>query len=93
MGKELNYIINHVFLPPHLPQEDDSGVEESNSLIEMVLAASKLLQDHSSEREHSEWIPCIKMICNMLELKDKSGNLIAKKVKIALMNMLDGGMN
>lgn len=93
MGEELNYIINHVFLPPHLPQKDDSGVKETNALIDMVLAASELLQNHIPEQEHSEWLPCIKMMRNMRKLKDKSGNIIAKKLKTALKEMLDGGTN
>lgn len=93
MGKELDYIIHHVFLPPKLPQKDDSGVEKTNALIEMVLAATSLLQDHLPEQERSEWNPCMKMMRNMLELKNQSGHLIAKKLKRALRNMADGGMS
>ena len=93
MGKELDYIIHHVFLPPKLPQKDDSGVEETIALIELVLAAMRLLQDLLPEHERSEWNPCMKMMRNMLELKNQSGHLIAKKLKTALRNMVDGGMN
>lgn len=91
MSTELDYIINHVFLPPKLPHKDDNGVEETNALIEMVLAATNLLQDHLPEQERSEWIPCMKMMRNMLELKNKSGHLIAKKLQTALRKMVDGG--
>lgn len=91
MDEELDYIINHVFLPPKLPHQDDSSVENTNALIEMVLAATELLQDHLPEQEHSEWIPCIKMMRNMLELKDECGKLIAEKVETALKEMSHGG--
>ena len=93
MDKELDYIINHVFLPPKLPHKDDSSIEKTNALIETMLAATNLLQDHLPDQEHSEWIPCIKMMRNMLELKDKAGKLIAKKVEIALREMSHGGKN
>lgn len=93
MGKELGYIINHVFLPPQLPHKDDNGVEETRALIEMVLAAAKLFQAHLPEKERSELVPCIKMIGNMLELKDESGKLRSQKVEKALRNMSDGGTN
>lgn len=91
MSEALDFIINHVFLPPCLPHEDDDGVEETNALIETVLAALELFQDHIPEQQRSEWIPCIKMIRNMRELRDKSGHLIAEKVEEALREMLNGG--
>lgn len=93
MGKYWNYIINHVFLPPKLPQENDSGFEETAALIQIVRAASSLLQDHIPEQQQSEWVPCIKMMRSMLELRDDFGNLMAKKVETALREMLDGGTN
>lgn len=94
MGKELDYIIDHVFLPPKLPHKDDSGVEKTNALIELMLAATDVfLRDHISHLEHAEWIPCVKMMRNMLEFKNKSGRLVAQKVETALSEMSPGGMN
>ena len=91
MTKELNYIINHVFLPPKLPQKDDCDVSKTNALIDMMLEASEVFQDHIPKHERSEWVPCIKMIRSMRELKDRSGNLMPKNVETALRTMLDGG--
>lgn len=93
MTIELNYIINHVFLPPKLPQKDDSDVSKTNALIDMMLKASESFQDRIPKHERSEWVPCIKMIRNMRELKDRSGNLIPKNVATALREMLDRGTN
>ncbi len=93
MCKELNYIINHVFLPPKLPQNNDNDVTKSAALIEKVLAALRCLQAHIPEQERSEWTTCIEMVGNMLELRDHFGGLVAEKVETKLGKMVDGGTN
>lgn len=93
MRKDLNYIVDHVFLPSKLPQKDDSNATKSVSLAEEVLTALRLLQAHIPTQERSEWIPCIKMVSNMLQTRDHFGGLEAKKVEITLRGMVDGGTN
>ena len=93
MCKDLNYIINHVFLPPKLPQKDDSNTAKGSSLLEEVLTALKSFQAHIPEQERSEWIPCIKMVRKMLQIRDHFGGLVAKEVETTLMEMADGGTN
>lgn len=93
MGKDLNYIINHVFLPSKLPQKDDSNATKGASLVKEVLLALRSFQDSIPEQERSEWIPCIKMVGNMLEIRDHFGGLVAKKVETTLRGMVDGGTN
>lgn len=93
MRKDLNYIIDHVFLPSKLPQKDDSDARKSASLIDELLAALRSLQAHIPKQERSEWIPCIKMVGNMLELRDHLGGLVAEKVQITLKEMMDRGEN
>lgn len=93
MRKDLNYVINHVFLPSKLPQKDDSSATKGASLVEEILAALRLLQPHIPKQERSEWIPCIKMVGNMLELRNHLGGLAAKKVETTLREMIDGGTN
>lgn len=99
MGKDTNidYIIRHVFLPPELPQKDDENVEKGTCLIEAVLAALTLFQqEHISEqeekKEHAEWSACIKMVENMLELRNEyGGGLEANRLGEKLSGMVDGG--
>lgn len=93
MRRDLNYIIHHVFLPSKLPQKDDSNARKGASLAEEVLAALRLLQAHIPKQERSEWIPCIKMVGNLFELRDHFGGLVAKRVETALKGMIDGGTN
>lgn len=91
MCEDLKYIINHVFLPSKLPQKDDSNVGKDYSLVEEVLAALESFRAHISEQESLEWIPCTKMVRNMLQIRDHLGGLVAKEVETTLTRMVDGG--
>ena len=91
MHRELDFIVNHVFLPPKLPQKDDSDATKSTSLIEELLTALRLFQAHVPKQERSEWIPCIKMVSSMLELRNPFGGLVTEKAESALRTMMDGG--
>lgn len=98
MGNDnIDYQIRHVFLPPKLPQKDDEDVEKETCLIEAVLAALILFQEHISgeqqqEEERLEWSACIKMVENMLELRNRyGGGLEADKLEEKLRGMIDGG--
>ena len=93
MGEDLGYIINHIFLPPKLPQKDDSNAAKNASLLVEVLAALESLRAHVSTQERSEWMRCIKMVSNMLDLRDPLGGLAAKKLETTLKEMIDGGTN
>lgn len=93
MCKELNYIINHAFLPPKLPQKNDNDITKSAALIEKVLAALRSFQAHIPEQERSEWTSCIEMVGNMLELRGHFGGLVPEQVETKLGKMVDGGMN
>lgn len=92
MPKDLKYIINHIFLPPKLPQKDDSSATNDASLAEAMLEALNLLQSHIPKQERSGWIPCTEMVANMLNLRDNLGGLVDKKVEKTLKGMVDGGM-
>lgn len=98
MGKDskIDYVIRHVFLPPKLPQADDEDVEKGTYLIEAVFAALVLFQqEYVSEQEkeeRAEWSACIKMVENMLGLRNQyGGGLDADKLSEKLSGMIDGG--
>ncbi len=104
MGKDNNdndieYIIRHVFLPPKLPQKDDEDVEKDTCLIEAVLAALISFRDkyaisEQQEERFVEWSACVKMLDNMLELRNQGGEelkLEADKLEEKLRGMIDGG--
>ena len=93
MREHLNYATDHVFIPSKLPQEDDDSVTNGALLVEEVLTALKLFQAQIPVQERSEWTSCIKMVDNMLQIRDHFGSLMAEKVELMLMRMVDGGTN
>ena len=90
--QSLSYIINHVFLPPKLPQEDDSGVVEDSALIVECEAALESFQAHLPSHDCRRWAACIRMLRKMLELRDPSGDMISEKVEASLESMVDLGI-
>jgi hypothetical protein len=89
---DLKYIFDHVFLPPKLPQEDDSDFSKGLSLVRELEAALRSSQGYLPVHQHSDWLHCIKMISNMLETRDDDcGDLIPQALEKSLKSMLDGG--
>jgi hypothetical protein len=91
-AQSLSCIINHVFLPPKLPQEDDSGVVKDSALIVECKAALEAFQAHLPSHECRRWAACIRMLRKMLELRDPSGDMISEKVEATLESMADQGI-
>jgi hypothetical protein len=64
----LNYLINHLFLPPQLPQEDDSSTAGPRALLHHVAESAYAFQD-TLRRQNvdisvlSSW----STLCNMLQ--------------------------
>jgi hypothetical protein len=90
-SQSLRYIINHVFLPPKLPQEDDSHVKNDYALIEECEGALRSFQAQISPNEHWRWAACTRMLSKMLEMRDVSGDTISGKIEESLGSMVDRG--
>ena len=89
MSTHLQYVINHVFLPPKLPQEDDDNFAKDVSLIRQVLASLKSFQQSVLEQNRSQWLSCIKMIDNLVMLRDHSEGLVTEKLQASLKELKD----
>ncbi|QDS77180.1 hypothetical protein FKW77_001966 [Venturia effusa] len=71
----LRYMIDHVFMPPKLPQKDDSAPEHDQALMEQVYQALKKFEDEGSHFQAS-LIPIIAMLENMIASRGPDGVLI-----------------
>jgi hypothetical protein len=91
MAQWLSYIINHVCLPPQLPQKDDSGFEQDVALLIECQAALRSYQTHLSD-ESWRWVNCTGMVNNMINIGDSSGDMLPQKVKTSLKEMADSGI-
>jgi hypothetical protein len=92
MASISEYIITHVFLPPKLPQEDDSTSEQDSALIKECRAALRSFQACLPSQEHWRWAAHVMMLSKMLELRDPSGDVLSKKFEILLETMKTKGM-
>lgn len=85
-------IINHVFLPPKLPQTDDSSMSDDTMLIEEFAAAWDLFRSYLPAEESSQGMGCGIMLKKMVELRDSSGSIKAEETEDALASMTQQGM-
>ncbi|XMA11506.1 hypothetical protein WAI453_004297 [Rhynchosporium graminicola] len=81
---DLEYIITHVFLPPKLPQKDDSNPDRDLALTEILKAALDSFQAQLPARERPRWVGLASMLSKMVELRDLSGDLLSEKIQSSL---------
>ncbi len=88
----LEYIITHVFLPPKLPQEDDSDSKQDSALIEECRAALSSFQARLPDQERWRWVAPIMMLSKMLDLRNPCGHMLSQRVELSLGAMEAQGM-
>jgi hypothetical protein len=62
--KDLQYLLNHVFLPPKLPQEDDSDQERDIVLCQQIYSAALEFTGFLSQHQQQKW----SVVSRMLEM-------------------------
>jgi hypothetical protein len=87
---DLSYIIEHVFLPPKLPQKDDSEYWKDFTLGRHCLDALVNFRDFVPA--HGKWATCCKMVRNMLALRDPSEGMLLDGIGRSLAEMEMNGM-
>jgi len=88
-----DFIINHVFLPPQLPQHaDDSANENTSELLRLLLHCSEVYsrQLSTSNCNNSQWPAVIQMM--QCFVKFENTGLSAQVFSTAVMGMKDGGI-
>lgn len=89
---DLLYLVNHVFLPPKLPQCDDSGDEQDLVVVQELESALRAYVAHVCPEQDSVWQACIAMVSSMRSFRDASGELVPSEVEGALEKMCERGM-
>ncbi|KAH7400360.1 hypothetical protein BKA64DRAFT_574675 [Cadophora sp. MPI-SDFR-AT-0126] len=87
LSGDLIYIINHVFLPPKLHQQDDDEGRENEALLSGCMKAWDLFQPHIPMEERSNWAACSGMLRRMREMRNSSGTIIPNRVEDMLTSM------
>lgn len=60
----LDYIVNHVFFPPKLPQADDSSIEHDLAICDLVVRNAEAFAAFM-QYDESHWKPIIRMLVNL----------------------------
>lgn len=89
--KELRYIVNHVVLPPELPQEDDSSVSYDNVLLRLVHTTAVSFASRLSADEAWLWEPIKTMLAQWTRIA-QDGSIDDMTLNQALEHIGVGGM-
>ena len=91
-SNSLEYIINHVFLPPKLPQEDDSSPINDSALTNEVLRALEAFDAMQSQASNMTSLArSVAMIKNMVLSRAPDGRLLEALVQNQMKSMKDNG--
>jgi hypothetical protein len=88
---KLQYIVNHIFLPPELPQKDDHNPENDRALCRELCQSACNFYGLLPSDGRTRWDPIIEMLqclCDFHELDVLSKDC----VKSAMERMQPGGM-
>jgi hypothetical protein len=89
----LKYAINHVFLPPKTPQEDDTSIPEEHNLIGLLLESTRQFSQECSTPESQQLQLVIRMLERLLKLKPGlDSNDKGAAMKKVIRELSNGGM-
>jgi hypothetical protein len=91
MADGLHYVVDHVFLPPKLPQEDDSSDSNDATLCDMVHKAAEAFCNVLPAHKQGRWTPILKMLDNIHTLHQSSFR--DDQIISAMQDMRPGGIS
>lgn len=91
MERNLQYIVDHVFLPPKLPRKEDSSWERCVDLTTTVLDALKEFGALQPLIEQPIWVAMAQMIHRLQASAASEGAMSSHKIERMLLDLFDGG--
>ena len=86
------YMINHIFLPPQLPQGDDFNVEFETILLKTTISALLQFQDQITDDQDAVIDLVYVMLDNLRTVRDSSSGAVSEdNLKDILMNICEEG--
>lgn len=90
-SETLEYIINHVFLPPKLPQKAEDHTDAKNStLLKILQYIAETYLQNGTDSERSQWTLIIRMLTSLRSLENGS-SLPIKEFCDVVVGMKTGG--
>ena len=91
MERNLQYIVDHVFLPPKLPRKDDSSWERCKDLTIAVLDALREFGSLQPLLEQPKWASMARMIQRLQDSTASESVMSPHKVDKMLLDLNQGG--
>jgi hypothetical protein len=88
--EDLLYVLNHVFLPPKLPQKDDNDTDTDRDVVlcHLVSSASREFATFLPQPQQKKWSIVTEMLKNLLE---STGLLDIDVLVTKIAHLEDGG--
>ncbi|KAF7971941.1 hypothetical protein HWV62_19393 [Athelia sp. TMB] len=86
---QLEYISNHVFFPPKLPQEDDYQVSHERALCESLVASALEYKVHAPASDRDRWGKIKKMLENLRSTQESEA-LSQERIRQSIAHMKIG---
>ena len=86
----LRYVLNHVFLPPKLPQKDDYDAELDAALCRFVYDAALEFAAFLPQSQQGRWSTVSLLLKNLLE---SAGDLDKDMLEINILHLKIGGQS
>jgi hypothetical protein len=88
----VTYLINHVFLPPKVPQSNDFSPELDSIIIKVVIASLQKLLHSSNFSQQVTITAAISMIKSLSDVHDSATSSVSEnKLRDALVNLCRQG--
>lgn len=86
----LEYIVNHAFFPPKLPQSDDYNICHEEALCQSIVQSAISYKEQIPARDQNRWDVFLKMLRH-LGATQKSESLHKTSLKKSIAGMQIGG--
>ena len=90
-GSGLKYVVDHVFLPPQVPTQDDSSEFSQRILLNVVIDGLKKFQAHHVGEDAEIWSRCALTIERLLKVHKAEGGLVKDDLLNMFKDMKSGG--
>ncbi|KAG8923741.1 hypothetical protein FRC02_010929 [Tulasnella sp. 418] len=87
--KFISFVINHIFMPPKLPQEDDLHEQKEHALSEMIHSCANEFGRHLPTKDHKLWKPIVKLLEKFSDTH-RSSQLSEENVADSMADMRSG---
>lgn len=88
----MHYLVNHSFLPPKLPQNDDYQIELEHYLCEKVKETINAYMKHVPQNQQAQWSHVSGMLSNLC-MSQKYNQLSMDTIKLSIKELCPGGMS